>query len=80
MAATASIDAIEWLRKQVEAAPDGLRTMLTQMVNLLIVSSENSVRSHSGNSGRSPDEASALPGNTAARSKKRSGRGKGCST
>src|SRR5512146_2086955 len=36
MAATASIDAIEWLRKQVEAAPDGLRTMLTEMVNLLM--------------------------------------------
>lgn len=36
MAATASIDAIEWLRKQVEAAPDGLRTMLTQMVNILM--------------------------------------------
>ena len=38
MAATASIDAIEWLRKQVEAAPDGLRTMLTEMVNLLMSS------------------------------------------
>ena len=36
MAATASIDAIEWLRKQVEAAPDGLRTMLTAMVNVLM--------------------------------------------
>ncbi len=36
MAATASIDAIEWLRKQVEAAPDGLRTMLTEMVNVLM--------------------------------------------
>jgi hypothetical protein len=36
MVATASIDAIEWLRKQVEAAPDGLRAMLTQMVNLLM--------------------------------------------
>ncbi len=36
MAATASIDAIEWLRKQVEAAPDGLRTMLTEMVNILM--------------------------------------------
>ena len=36
MAATASIDAIEWLRKQVEEAPDGLRTMLTEMVNLLM--------------------------------------------
>ncbi len=36
MAALASIDAIEWLRKQVEAAPDGLRTMLTEMVNVLM--------------------------------------------
>lgn len=36
MAATASIDAIEWLRKQVEGAPDGLRVMLTEMVNLLM--------------------------------------------
>jgi len=36
MAATASIDAIEWLRKQVEEAPDGLRTMLTEMVNVLM--------------------------------------------
>ena len=36
MAATASIDAIDWLRKQVEAAPDGLRTMLTEMVNILM--------------------------------------------
>ncbi len=36
MAATASIDAIEWLRKQVEAAPDGLRKMLTEMVNVLM--------------------------------------------
>jgi len=35
MTATASIDAIEWLRQQVEAAVDGLRTMLTEMVNLL---------------------------------------------
>jgi transposase-like protein len=36
MAVTASIDAIEWLRKQVETAPDGLRTMLTEMVNVLM--------------------------------------------
>ena len=36
MAATASIDAIEWLRKQVESAPDALREMLTQMVNVLM--------------------------------------------
>jgi transposase-like protein len=36
MAATASIDAIEWLRKQVEGAPDGLRAMLTEMVNIIM--------------------------------------------
>jgi transposase-like protein len=37
MAATASIDAIEWLRKQIEdAAPDPLKTMLVEMVNLLM--------------------------------------------
>ena len=43
MVATASIDAIEWLRKQVEAAPDGLRTMLTEMVNLLMSSELDAV-------------------------------------
>ena len=37
MAATASIDAIEWLRKQIEeTAPDPLKTMLTEMVSLLM--------------------------------------------
>jgi putative transposase len=36
MAAMASIDAIKWLRKQVETAPDGLRPMLTEMVNILM--------------------------------------------
>jgi putative transposase len=37
MAAPASIDAIEWLRKQIEeSAPDPLRTMLVEMVNLLM--------------------------------------------
>jgi hypothetical protein len=37
MAATASIDAIEWLRKQIEeAAPDPQKTMLTEMVSLLM--------------------------------------------
>jgi hypothetical protein len=37
MAATASIDAIEWLRKPIEeTAPDPLRTMRTEMVNLLM--------------------------------------------
>ncbi len=38
MAATASIDAVEWLRKQIEeTAPDPLKTMLTEMVNLLMI-------------------------------------------
>lgn len=37
MAAPASIDAIEWLRKQIEdAAPDPLRAMLVEMVNLIM--------------------------------------------
>ncbi len=37
MAAQASIDAIEWLRKQIEeSAPDPLKTMLFEMVNLLM--------------------------------------------
>lgn len=36
MAASASIDAIDWLRKQVEEAPDGLKTMLTEMVNMVM--------------------------------------------
>ena len=37
MAAPASIDAIEWLRKQIEeSAPDPLRVMLVEMVNLLM--------------------------------------------
>jgi putative transposase len=37
MAAPASIDAIEWLRKQIEeSAPDPLRLMLVEMVNLLM--------------------------------------------
>ena len=37
MAATASIDAIEWLRKQIEeTAPDPLNTMLTEMVSQLM--------------------------------------------
>lgn len=37
MAAQASIDAIEWLRKQIEeSAPDPLRSMLVEMVNLLM--------------------------------------------
>lgn len=43
MTATASIDAIEWLRKQVEAAPDTLRTMLTEMVNLIMSAEVDSV-------------------------------------
>ncbi|HZX93412.1 MAG TPA: transposase, partial [Myxococcales bacterium] len=37
MAAPASIDAIEWLRKQIEeSALDPLKTMLVEMVNLLM--------------------------------------------
>jgi hypothetical protein len=37
MAAPASIDAIEWLRKQIEeTAPDPLRAMLVEMVNVLM--------------------------------------------
>ncbi len=37
MAAAASIDAIEWLRKEIEeAAPDPLRAMLVEMVNVLM--------------------------------------------
>jgi len=37
MAAPASIDAIEWLRKQIEeTAPDPLKAMLVQMVELLM--------------------------------------------
>ena len=37
MAATASIDAIEWLRKQIEeTAPDPLKSMLTTMVSALM--------------------------------------------
>ena len=34
MVATTSIDALEWIRKQVDSAPDALREALTQMVNL----------------------------------------------
>lgn len=37
MAATASIDAFEWLRKQIEeTAPDPLKAMLTEMVSALM--------------------------------------------
>jgi hypothetical protein len=37
MAAPASIDAIKWLRKQIEeTAPDPLKAMLVQMVELLM--------------------------------------------
>jgi putative transposase len=36
MAATVSVDASEWLRKQAEAARDGLKAVLTEMVNLLM--------------------------------------------
>jgi len=37
MAAPASVDAIEWLRKQIEeSAPDPQRAMLVEMVNVLM--------------------------------------------
>ena len=37
MAAPASVDAIEWLRKQIEeSAPDPVRAMLVERVNLLM--------------------------------------------
>ena len=61
MAATASIDAIEWLRKQVEAAPDGLRTMLTEMVNL-IMSAEVDAVCGAGYGERSGDRVNSRNG------------------
>jgi transposase-like protein len=36
MVATSSIDALDWIRKQVEAAPDSLKEALTQMMTLLM--------------------------------------------
>lgn len=61
MAATASIDAIEWLRKQVEAAPDGLRTMLTTMVSALM-SAEVEAVCGAGYGERSEDRANSRNG------------------
>jgi putative transposase len=61
MAATASIDAIEWLRKQVEAAPDGLRTMLTEMVNVLMGAEVDAVCG-AGYGERSADRANSRNG------------------
>jgi transposase-like protein len=61
MAATASIDAIEWLRKQVEAAPDALRTMLTEMVNLLMTAEVDAVCG-AGYGERSPERVNSRNG------------------
>ncbi len=61
MAATASIDAIEWLRKQVEGAPDGLRTMLTEMVNVLM-SAEIDAACGAGYGERSDDRTNSRNG------------------
>src|SRR5579862_7953739 len=36
MAAEASIDAVEWLRKQVESAPDPVKELLTEMLGQLM--------------------------------------------
>ena len=36
MAAEASIDAVEWLRKQVESAPDPVKELLIEMLGLLM--------------------------------------------
>jgi len=36
MAAKDSIDALDWLRKQVDQAPDPLRGVLVEMVNVLM--------------------------------------------
>jgi putative transposase len=36
MAAEASIDAVEWLRKQVEIAPDPVKELLTEMLGMLM--------------------------------------------
>jgi transposase-like protein len=61
MVATTSIDAIEWLRKQVEAAPDGLRTMLTEMVNVLM-GSEIDAACGAGYGERSSERANSRNG------------------
>ena len=36
MAAETSIDAVEWLRKQVESAPDPVKELLTEMLGMLM--------------------------------------------
>lgn len=60
-AAKSSIDAIERPRKQAEAAPDGRRTMLTEMVNLLL-SSELETVSGAGYGEPSEERASSRSG------------------
>jgi putative transposase len=62
MAAVASIDAIEWLRKQIEeSAPDPLRTMLVEMVNLLM-SAEVDAVCNAGYRERSGERANSRNG------------------
>ena len=62
MAATASIDAIEWLRKQIEeTAPDPLKTMLTEMVSLLM-SAEVEAVCGAGNGERSGERVNSRNG------------------
>src|SRR5438552_5822622 len=43
MAAETSIDAVEWLRKQVESAPDPVKEILTEMVGLLLDAEANAL-------------------------------------
>src|SRR5512138_1783960 len=61
MAASASIDAIDWLRKQVDAAPDGLKVMLTEMVNVLMGAEVDAVCG-AGYGERSGDRANSRNG------------------
>src|SRR3954468_70666 len=62
MAAPASIDAIEWLRKQIEeAALDPLKTMLVEMVNLLM-SAEVDAMCNAGYRERSGERANSRNG------------------
>jgi putative transposase len=62
MAAVASIDAIDWLRKQIEeSAPDPLRTMLVEMVNLLM-SAEVDAVCNAGYQERSVERANSRNG------------------
>jgi len=62
MAATASIDAIEWLRKQIEeTAPDPLKAMLTTMVSALM-SAEVDAVCGAGYGERSADRANSRNG------------------